>query len=237
MTHARFDIASYLSVLPLFGELAPDLLERVAHAGCGLERLERGAMLFAAGERCEAFHMVLTGHLKIYAIADSGAEKVFELAGPGQPIGELCMFNAGQQRLNAQALTSALLLRIPRAAVMELILHQPAFALRMLAGASQRVQGLQRDLESCCLHSGLRRVVGYLLEHHATASSRSPRPGPITVSLPVSKAAIAARLSLTPEYFSRVLRELEDAGLINVARRDIHIPDTQRLAHYSRIAA
>ena len=33
----------------------------------------------------------------------------------------------------------------------------------------------------------------------------------ITVSLPVSKATIASRLSLTPEYFSRVLHELEAA--------------------------
>ena len=31
----------------------------------------------------------------------------------------------------------------------------------------------------------------------------------VTVSLPASKATIASRLSLTPEYFSRVLRELE----------------------------
>ncbi len=52
------------------------------------------------------------------------------------------------------------------------------------------------------------------------------------VSLPVSKAAIASRLSLTPEYFSRVLNELETAGLIHVDKRDIHIPDTARLANY-----
>ena len=54
----------------------------------------------------------------------------------------------------------------------------------------------------------------------------------ITVHLPVSKAAIASRLSLTPEYFSRVLHELESAGLIQVDKRDILIPDTARLATY-----
>jgi CRP-like cAMP-binding protein len=54
----------------------------------------------------------------------------------------------------------------------------------------------------------------------------------ITVSLPVSKATIASRLSLTPEYFSRVLHELEGAGLITIDKRDIHILDPQRLAHY-----
>ncbi len=52
------------------------------------------------------------------------------------------------------------------------------------------------------------------------------------VVLPVSKAAIASRLSLTPEYFSRVLSELESAGLIEVQRRTIRILDMERLAAY-----
>jgi DNA-binding IclR family transcriptional regulator len=54
------------------------------------------------------------------------------------------------------------------------------------------------------------------------------------VSLPVSKATIASRLSLTPEYFSRVLHELEAAGLVRIDKRDVHILDVQRLAPTSR---
>lgn len=53
-----------------------------------------------------------------------------------------------------------------------------------------------------------------------------------TVSLPVSKATVASRLSLTPEYFSRVLHELEGAGLIAIDKRDIRILDVKRLARY-----
>ena len=54
----------------------------------------------------------------------------------------------------------------------------------------------------------------------------------LQVSLPVSKATIASRLSITPEYFSRVLHELEAAGLIRIDKREIHIPDVERLANY-----
>jgi hypothetical protein len=54
----------------------------------------------------------------------------------------------------------------------------------------------------------------------------------LRVSLPVSKATIASRLSLTPEYFSRVLHELEGEGLIQIDKRDIRIPDPGRLARY-----
>ena len=56
------------------------------------------------------------------------------------------------------------------------------------------------------------------------------------MSLPVSKATIASRLSLTPEYFSRVLHELESAGLIEIDKRDIRIVDSKRLAAYQPVA-
>jgi len=54
----------------------------------------------------------------------------------------------------------------------------------------------------------------------------------LTVSLPASKAIIASRLSLTPEYFSHVLHELEAKGLIQIDKRDIRILDVQRLARF-----
>ncbi len=54
----------------------------------------------------------------------------------------------------------------------------------------------------------------------------------LTVSLPVSKATIASRLSLTPEYFSRVLHELEAEGLVRIDKRDVHILDVHRLSTY-----
>ena len=37
---------------------------------------------------------------------------------------------------------------------------------------------------------------------------------------------------LTPEYFSRVLHELESIQLIQIDKRDIHIADVQRLASH-----
>ena len=109
--------------------------------------------------------------------------------------------------------------------------RDPRFALRMLAGISRRlhglVHGLVHDVEAYALQSGIQRVIGYLLRDIAESSD-----APVTVSLPVSKATIASRLSLTPEYFSRVLHELEAAGLVRIDKRDVHILDAQALASY-----
>ena len=224
-----FDLPRYLSVLPLFSDLSAHELERLA-AGCTLRRLARGDMVFHCGEPCDAFHVTVTGQVKLFVLSPSGQEKVIEIVAPGQSFAEALMFTGRAYLLSAQALTDALVVSIGKAAVVAEIERDPRFAMRMLAGISRRLHGLVHDVEAYALHTGTQRVIGYLLREREVEDCATHET--ITVSLPVSKATIASRLSLTPEYFSRVLHELESAGLIEVDKRDILIRDAKRLAAY-----
>ena len=224
-----FNLPRYLSVLPLFQEMNAAELERLAE-GCSLRRLARGEMVFRCGEPCDAFHVAVTGQVKLFALSSAGQEKVIELIGPGSSFAEALMFTGKPYFINAQALTATLLLTGGKRAVISEIERDCRFALRMLAGISRRLHGLVHDVQAYALHSGMQRVIGYLLRDQQAEDCVSGDV--LTVSLPVSKATIASRLSLTPEYFSRTLHELEAAGLIEVDKRDIHILDVRRLAGY-----
>ena len=229
-----FDVPRYLSVLPLFNDLSPDELREVAD-GCLLRRLARSDMVFRMGDVCNEFHVVVTGQVKLFVLSPAGQEKVVELIGPGQSFGEAIMFTNRPYILSAQSLADTLLLTVSKRAVLAEIERDHRFALRMLAGLARRLHGLVHDVEAYSLHSGLQRVIGFLLRDQALEDCE---PGEVrTVSLPVSKATIASRLSLTPEYFSRVLHELEAHGLIEIDRRDIRILDAQRLSAYQLAAA
>ncbi len=229
MDTRAFDLPRYLSVLPLFSDIERPELERLA-TGCHLKRLSRGESVFRVGDPCEEFHVTVTGQVKLFAISPAGQEKVIELVGPGSSFAEALMFTGRPYIVNAQALTDTLLLSVSKQAVLAEIEHDWRFALRMLAGISRRLHGLVHDVEAYALHSGVQRVIGYLLRDQEAEDCVSGDV--ITVSLPVSKATVASRLSLTPEYFSRVLHELEAAGLIEVDKRDIRILDPQRLVRY-----
>lgn len=224
-----FNLPRYLSMQPLFQEMSGMELERLAQ-GCSLHRLARGDMVFRVGEPCDAFHVTVTGQVKLFVISPAGAEKVIEIMGPGQSFAEALMFTNRPYILNAQALTDSLVLSIGKDAVVAEIEHDPRFAMRMIAGISRRLHGLVHDVESYALHSGVQRVIGYLLRDQCTDERNGAET--VTVSLPVSKATIASRLSLTPEYFSRVLHELEASGLVRIDKREVHILDVQRLAQY-----
>ncbi len=220
-----FDIPRYLSLQPLFTDLSSTELERLAQ-GCVLHRFGRGDDIFRVGEPCQEFHVCVVGQVKLYAVSPAGAEKVIDIISPGQSFAEALMFTNRPYIISAQALVDCLLLSVKKHAVEGEIERDPRFALRMLAGISRRLHGLVHDVEAYALHTGVQRVIGYLLRDIATDSA------PVTVSLPVSKATIASRLSLTPEYFSRVLHELETAGLVRIDKRDIRILDAPALASY-----
>ncbi len=229
MDISEFNIPRFLATQALFSHLSPDELTRVA-AGCVVRRLSRGDTVFRYGEPCNEFHVVVLGQVKLFALSPAGQEKVIELVSPGHSFAEALMFTGKPYILNAQALTNTLLLSVGKQVILNEIQLDPRFSMRMLAGISRRLHGLVHDIETGALHTGMQRVIGYLLRDVPADDAQGSEPH--TVSLPVSKATIASRLSLTPEYFSKVLHELEAAGLIRIDKRDILITDPAALGSY-----
>ncbi|NCP40915.1 MAG: Crp/Fnr family transcriptional regulator [Rhodoferax sp.] len=221
------NIQRYLSVLPMFSDLSEDERARLS-AGCDLRRFERGDMVFSAGQACNAFEVVILGQVKLFVTNPAGQEKIIELVGPGRSFAEAIMFLNKPYILNVQALTDTLLMSVSKQTVFGEIARDPGFAMHMFAGMSRRLHGLVQDVESYALQSGMQRLIGYLLRNVDDDAAADA----LTVSLPVSKASVASRLSLTPEYFSRVLHELEAQGLIAIDKRDIRVLDVARLASY-----
>ncbi len=221
----QYDLQRLLARMPLFQDVGPAGLERLSSA-VQVRRLERSEFVFHVGSACEAFFLTISGQVRLFVIAPNGNEKVIEIIGPGMSFAEALMFLGAPCVVNAQALTDTALLVVPRHAVLAEMEADSRFALRMLAGLSRRLHGLVHDVQAQALQSGVQRVVGYLLRDIAHDDSAP------TVSLPVSKATVASRLSLTPEYFSRVLHELEAAGLIEIDKREIRIVDAGALGRY-----
>src|SRR5690606_17486091 len=159
------------------------------------------------GMPCEEFHVAVTGQIKLYALSPAGQEKVIELAGPGISFAEALMFTERPYIVSAQALTDSLVLSVGKAAVVREIESEPRIGMRMLAGSAGPLQGLMHGVKAYSLYSGTQRVIGYLLNalheeapaHCCAAATPAPTAPaiPRSVSLPVSKATIASRLSIT----------------------------------------
>jgi CRP-like cAMP-binding protein len=226
MKSADSRVHAFLANLPLFKEMSPEEIDRIAQ-GTQTQSVPRGQILFQKGDPCHGFHLVVYGQIKLAFTSPQGAEKVVEIIGPGQSFGEAVMFMDRPYVLFAQALADSLLLHVSKKTVFEELERDPKFAKKMLSGLSRRLHGLISDLEDYSLRSGVQRVIGFLLREET-----EPGQHTLDVTLPTSKGTIASRLSVTPEHFSRILHELSDAGLIRVEGRTVHILDIEGLRRY-----
>lgn len=222
-------VEQFLVNLPLFSDLTAEEIKRIA-AGTRRIYAEKGESLFSRGERCEGFHVVLYGQVKLFVTSPQGSEKVIEIMGPGFSFGEAILFMDSPYVVSAQALKDSLLLHVSKGVVFDEIERDPRFSRRLLAGMSRKLHMLIRDVEAYSLRSGLERVIGYLLRDDATADAAA---NTASVTLPANKMIVASRLNLTPEYFSRILHELAGAGLIVMEGRTVSVPDVERLRTYT----
>ncbi len=218
---------AFLATLPLFKELAPLELDRLATGTTELH-VPRGEILFQKGDPTSGFYLVIYGQVKLSFVTPAGQEKVVEIIGPGNSFGEALMFMERPYIVMAQALADTMLLHVSKEAVFDELEREPAFAKKMLAGLSRRLHSLISDVESYSLQSGTQRVIGFLLRQDDAQADE----GPAKLTLPVAKAVVASRLNLTPEHFSRILHELQTHDLIRVEGRDVHIVDVARLRAY-----
>lgn len=228
---ARREIAPevFLAGVPLFKALDATTLARLA-AATTRRTLERGETLFRKGDPATGMYVVVYGEIKLMSITQARGSRLTGIVGPGQSFGEPVMFLERPALVDAQAVGDALLLCLPKQSVFDEIERNPKFALRMIAGLSQRVESLVRELDRQALGSGRERFIAYLLRHGKGQDCAAP----LVVTLSAAKAEIASQLNLTPEHFSRILHELVTAGLLQVQGRRITVPDLNRLQRATR---
>jgi CRP/FNR family transcriptional regulator, dissimilatory nitrate respiration regulator len=213
----------FLAALPLFKALDAPALARLA-AATTRRLLKRGERVFSKGDAVTGMYVLVYGEIRLLARSAVRGERLTGVVRAGSSFGEPVMFLERPAVVDAEASTDALVLHLPKEAVFDEIERSPLFARRMIAGLSQRVESLVQQLDRQAMGGGRARLVDYLVR------SAGAGPGPSIVTLPAAKGAIASHLNLTPEHFSRLLRELADEGLLQVRGRSITVPDPARLA-------
>lgn len=215
-------LAGLIAHLALFREIGKaQLAELARHARAQSAR--RGETICRRGEAMSVFFGVAYGLVKLSLRSPSGEEKVLRLVGPGETFGEALIFKERPNPLDAVALGDTMLVVIPGQAVNAMIDADPHFARSLLASLSERMHNMVAEVEASALRSARQRLAAYL-------ESLCEDPAGSRVRLPASKTVVAARLGVTKETFSRLLRELANARLITVQQREIVLHDRGRLA-------
>jgi len=179
--------------------------------------------LFEQGDSAERFYYVVSGQIKLYRLSPAGNEKIIDIVLPGQTFAEALMFlESPRYPVGAQALERSEVISVAADKYSQILRESGSLCLLLLGDMSQRLRGLIREIDELSLHSATCRVAAYIYD-------LSP-PNTDYFDLPVAKQVIASRLSVKPETFSRIIKNLQSDGVISVNGARVKVHDRNKLA-------
>ena len=211
----------------LFSRLTSLQLGRVIRYS-KIQHLDESATLFNQGETVAGFYMVLSGKMKLFRISPDGQEKIIEIIKTGEVFAEALMFtDQTDYPVSAAALAETEVLKIDAKKFKHMLWDSPDTCFLLLGAMSVRLRGLVEEIDTLTLHSGTCRVATYLIHEMPENTDR--------FELDTAKNVIAARLSIKPETFSRIIKNLKNEGVLTIEGNTVCIYDIAGLKEHSII--
>lgn len=196
--------------------LLMDLLRRARTVDAG-----RGEVLFLRGEPRHGLYVVLSGAIRLYNSSATGREQVIGVERSGSVIGELPLFDGGNQPYSAEAMMPSRLLFIPREHFLAVLHAHPELMRAALRALAIRVRRLLHLVEDLSLHEVPERIARYLLSLEKERGA--------CFNLDYTHAELAAQLGTVREVVTRTLNRFRKAGWIAVQDGQITVLDRDAL--------
>jgi predicted acylesterase/phospholipase RssA/CRP-like cAMP-binding protein len=133
-------VIDILGQIPLFRDLAPELLAMVA-SEVTARHAPAGTVLFQMEDDGDEMFVVARGMVQIVLPGESGAEEVVAELGEGRWFGEMALITGEPRSATARVLVDSELLRLTRASFHLLLARIPVLALRLSEELSHRLRG------------------------------------------------------------------------------------------------
>jgi CRP-like cAMP-binding protein len=211
------EILEILGSSHLFSELTDEQMERVRRHSHITDMLE-GESLFFQGDQVTSFYLVISGRIKLFRVSPEGKEKVVEIMEAESTFAEALMFmDQSSYPVTATAIAPSRVIGINCRDFSSMLRESIDTCFLLLGKMSFRLRGLIREIDALSLDTGTVRTVAYLL-------GQAPADGD-RYELKVAKSVIASRLSVKPETFSRILKNLQEQEIVSIDGRNVTIHD------------
>ena len=210
-SESSLELAECLGRHYLFHSLGPGEIRHIAEEG-RLLRVGENETVFAQGDPADRFFLVVEGIVRLYLLSPEGNEKIVEIVESGQTFAEAtAFFNQPHYPVWAATLTPCVLAAVGSRTYVDAITRSPRASRELMGALSRRLHFLIAQINELALKNATARVAGYLLSRLA--------PDTPEIDLHLSKRTLACYLSLQPETFSRILKYLNDEGVIRLRAR------------------
>jgi len=208
-----------LKAVPLFASFPEDQLRMlttmVARRSAG-----RNTTIMSSGDATDSLYIVLSGRLKVMMSDADGKEVILSILGPGEFFGEMGLIDDEPRSASVVTIEPCELLSITKRDFKRCLAENFEMAMAVMRGLVKRLREADRKIGSLALLDVYGRVARLLLDMSENVDGEKV----VTKRLP--KQDIAKMIGASREMVSRVMKDLQMGGYIEMRGSNIVLRDT-----------
>lgn len=218
-----FDKHAILRAHPLFKDLEPRIIERLA-AYAVTQKAKAGTPLFRKGDLGSSLYAVCSGSVKICVPSEQGKDAVFNVITPGEIFGEIALLDGKERTADAVAIEDCEFMVIERRNFIPLVREHPDIALKLIDVLCSRLRRTSEQVEDVVFLGLPARLAKALLRlnERSVPASRT--------KVPITQREISQLIGMSRESTNKQLREWEQRKWLKLERGGFVILNPAALA-------
>ena len=214
-----------LKSVPLFASFPEEQLRTLVSV-VTRRSAPRGSTIMATGDQIDSLYIVISGRLKVMMGDAEGKEVILSLIGPGEFFGEMGLIDDSPRSASVVTIEACELLSIAKRDFKKCLAENFEMCTAVMRGLVHRLREADRKIGSLALLDVYGRVARLLLDMSEDVNGQKM----VTKRLP--KQDIAKMIGASREMVSRVMKDLQMGGYIEVRGSTIVLRDTIMLPHH-----
>ena len=208
-----------LKAVPIFASLPEEQL-RMLTMVVTRKSAPRSTTIMAGGDPTDSLYIVLSGRLKVMMSDAEGKEVILSILGPGEFFGEMGLIDDEPRSATVVTIEPCELLSIAKRDFKTSLAENFDMNMAVMRGLVRRLREADRKIGSLALLDVYGRVARLLLDMAENVDGEKV----VTKRLP--KQDIAKMIGASREMVSRVMKDLQSGGYIEVRPGSIHLHET-----------
>jgi CRP/FNR family cyclic AMP-dependent transcriptional regulator len=204
--------------VPLFSVLPENQLALLTGV-VSRKSFPRATTIIAAGDVTESLYVVISGRMNVMMSDDEGREVILAILGTGEYFGEMGLVDDSPRSASVVALEACELLTLSKRDFKNCLNDNFEMAMTVMRGLVKRLREADKKIGSLALMDVYGRVARLLLEMAETIDGQK------VVTKKLAKQDIAKMIGASREMVSRVMKDLQTGGFIEVRAGSIFLHD------------
>jgi CRP/FNR family transcriptional regulator, cyclic AMP receptor protein len=204
--------------VPLFAVLTETQLE-VLTSVVSRKSFPRSTTIIAAGDMTDSLYVIISGRLKVMMSDDDGGEVILAILGPNEFFGEMGLLDDHPRSASVVAIEPCELLSLSKQSFKKCMAENFEMTMTVMRGIVKRLREADKKIGSLALMDVYGRVARLLMEMSETIDGQK------VVTKKLAKQDIAKMIGASREMVSRVMKDLQTGGFIEVRGGSIFLKD------------